>query len=653
VTERVDLREFLGGFVAEAEELLVTANSTLLEIDGANATGQTRPRALKDLFRALHTMKGLAGMVGVEAIVEIAHALENLVRAAEQRGGKLQKPGIEVALGAIRAIGDRVRAVANREAVPPPPVELLAAIAAIDVGSGQLEAPPAISAKWDDRLAADEKRHVGGALERGAGVYTLTFTPSTDKQERGLTIASARARLGERGDVVKVVPRSVGRAVVFDVLVISDAPQSELAALVETDAIERLQRAEPPAADPDALRDDGSESSVSPFGRALVRVELSRLDELQEQLSQLLISKFRLEREVAQLQANGFDVRRLREIVQAQSRQLRDLRRAILRVRLIKITEVLEPLSLLIRSLARPNQREAQLVLDTGDAELDKAVADRLLPAIVHLVRNAVDHAIETPEQRIAAVKARTGTIRVSAGEIAGNQLALVIADDGRGIDRDAVAKRAGHSVDSDAALLEAIVVPGFSTRDVATRTSGRGVGMDVVKKIIVDQLGGQIELHTARGVGTRFTLRVPVTIAIVDVFSFVCGPQTFVVPVSVIDEIFELEPSQREHLSEIALMQRRGRAMPLVALGSLLAVDAGTSSRNALVVRRGDEPIAFAVDRMLGRQEVVVRPIDDPLARAPGVAGATDLGDGKPTLVLDLVELGARMSLRKPAVRA
>jgi two-component system, chemotaxis family, sensor kinase CheA len=642
MTERVDLQEFLGGFVAEAEELIASANSLLLEIDAATATNQSHPRALKDLLRALHTMKGLAGMVGIDAIVEISHALENLVRAAEQRGGRLPRAGTEVALGAVRAIAERVRAVASGQAASPPPVELIAAIGEIDVGSEPITATPSISARWDDRLAADEKRYVAAALERGAGVYTLTFTPSTEKQERGLTIAAARARLGERGDVVKVVPRSIGRAVAFDVLLISDALAADLAALVESDAIERIAPKAPSAPIEDVLE---TAAPISPFGRALVRVELARLDELQEQLSQLLISRFRLEREIARLRESGVDVRSLREVADVQARQLRDLRRAILRVRLIKISEALEPLSLVVRSLVRPGHREAQLDLDTGDAELDKAVADRLLPAIVHIVRNAVDHAIEPPDERAAAGKPRAGTVRVRAGAIASNQLALVISDDGRGIDREAVAKRANRAVDTDADLLDAIVVPGFSTRDVATRTSGRGVGMDVVKKIIVDQLGGQIELHTERGVGTELTLRVPVTIAIVDVFSFACGPQTFVVPVSVVEEIFELEPAQRERLSEIALLQRRGRAMPLVALGSLLAIDRGAGSKNALVVRRGGAPIAFAVDRMLGRQEVVVRPIDDPLLRAPGIAGATDLGDGKPTLVLDLIELGTRMS--------
>ncbi|HEX4451306.1 MAG TPA: Hpt domain-containing protein, partial [Kofleriaceae bacterium] len=416
MTDRVDLQEFLGGFVAEAEELVATANSLLLEIDAATATGHARPRALKDLFRALHTMKGLAGMVGIESIVEIAHALENLVRAAEQRGGRLPRAGIEVALGAIRAIADRVRAVASGHAAAPPPVDLLATIGEIDVGFEPLAAPPSISARWDDRLAADEKRYIAAALDRGAGVYTLTFTPSTEKQERGLTIASARTRLGERGDVVKVVPRSIGRAVAFDVLVISDAVGAELAALVESDMVERIAP-HAPRVEASAIEDTSDAGTpISPFGRALVRVELARLDELQEQLSQLLISRFRLEREIARLRVGGVDVRSLREVADVQARQLRDLRRAILRVRLIKISEALEPLSLVVRSLVRPGQREAQLDLDTGDAELDKAVADRLLPAIVHIVRNAVDHAIEPPDERAAAGKPRAGTIRVRAG---------------------------------------------------------------------------------------------------------------------------------------------------------------------------------------------------------------------------------------------
>jgi two-component system chemotaxis sensor kinase CheA len=176
---------------------------------------------------------------------------------------------------------------------------------------------------------------------------------------------------------------------------------------------------------------------------------------------------------------------------------------------------------------------------------------------------------------------------------------------------------------------------------------------MDIVKRVAVDQLGGQLFVDTSPA-GTAFTLRVPVTIAIMDVFSFTCGAQSFVVPVSAIEEIFELEAGERIRpgaSSAVSLLERRGRAMPVVSLGAVLAIDAGAAENKALVVRRNGELVAFAVDRMLGRQEVVVRPIDDPIAHVPGIAGATDLGDGRPTLVLDLGELTGRIAYRERGV--
>jgi two-component system chemotaxis sensor kinase CheA len=391
----------------------------------------------------------------------------------------------------------------------------------------------------------------------------------------------------------------------------------------------------------------GRDDHPSALGRSVVRVELARLDDLQDQLSLLIVSRFRLDREIAALAERGHDVRRLREVALLQARQLRDLRRAILRARMVRVAEVLEPLTLLVRSLARSSEKTVRLEVDARDTELDKAVADRLLPAMVHLVRNAVDHAIEPAAERVLRGKPVAGTIRVSCTEIAGNQLELVIRDDGRGIDRAAIASRAGRPIAGDAALLDVLCSPGFSTRDVATRTSGRGLGMDIVRRIAVSDLGGELRLATAVGEGTVFTLRVPLTIAIVEVFSFLCGSQSFVVPVAAIEEIFEIDeagtapPSAAGGRSQVSLVERRGRAIPVFSLGVELAIDDGAAARKALVIRRNGEPVAFSVDRMLGRQEVVVRTIDDPLAQGPGIAGATDLGDGRPTLVLDLAELG------------
>jgi two-component system chemotaxis sensor kinase CheA len=655
VTERVELQEFVGAFVVEAAELVAVANASLLEIEAANADGTPRPRAVRDLFRALHTLKGLAGMVGVEAIVEIAHALETLVRAADRAGGQLGRAAVEVSLQGVRAIGERVRAVAEQRTAARAPERLLEAIATTDAA---VVAAPPIASELDARLSPSERQQLSVALGGGTPAWMLSFVPSDANASRGVTIGAVRARLATLGEIVKVMPRTIAGpdgaqlGIVFDILLISTAPRDALADAIagSIDGVVAVAPSPPPpraAIEPLVGDEVDGQDVAGPIGRAAVRVELGRLDELQDQLSLLIVSRFRLEREIAAHAERGYNVRGLRQVAELQGRQLRDLRRAILRARMVRVAEVLEPLPLLVRSLSRSSQKEVRLELDVRDAELDKAVADRLLPAMVHLVRNAVDHAIEPVAERAARGKPSAGTIRVACAEIAGNQLELVVSDDGAGIDREAIARRAGRAIADESALLDVLCSPGFSTRDVATRTSGRGLGMDIVRRIAVADLGGELRVASERGVGTTFTLRVPLTIAITEVFSFECGRQAFVVPVAAIEEIFELvearvtPPSAHGAPSRVSLLERRGRAIPLYSLGVELAVDDGARARKALVTRRHGEPIAFSVDRVLGRQEVVVRTVDDPLVQAPGIAGATDLGDGRPTLVLDLGELG------------
>ena len=657
MSDRVDLQEFVGAFVAEADELIASANGLLLEIEAANAQGGSKPRAVRDLFRALHTIKGLAGMIGVEPIVELAHGLETLLRSADRGGGTLRRAAVDVSLQGIAAIAERVRAVAEQRSVAEAPDPLLELIAATDAQADRRPAMTPIIAEWDARLTPGERHQLGSALAAGAHAWTVTFAPSADNAERGITIVSVRERLAALGDIVKVQPRvtpGAASSIAFDILLTSEADAAALAEAAATtfDRVVAVSLPVPaisePAGEPEAPLLDMSDEGPTAIGRSLVRVDLARLDELQEQLSLLIVSRFRLEREIAAHAAQGHDVRRLSEVAALQGRQLRDLRRAILRARTVRVAEVLEPLPLLVRSLARAAQREVRLEIDARDAELDKAVADRLLPALVHLVRNAVDHALESADERVARGKPRTGTVHVRCSEISGNRVEIVVEDDGRGIDRAAIAQRVGHPIDDDRELLAVIAAPGFSTRTVATRTSGRGLGMDIVKRIAVDVLGGELTLATVLGAGTAFTLRVPLTIAVVDVFSFECGSQAFVVPVSTIEEIFELsaEPAMQPPMSAgtaspVRMLERRGHAVPVMSLGTLLAIDSGANARKAIVIRRDGAPVAFAVDRMLGRHEVVVRPIDDPLVKWPGISGATDLGDGRPTLVLDLAARG------------
>jgi two-component system chemotaxis sensor kinase CheA len=446
-------------------------------------------------------------------------------------------------------------------------------------------------------------------------------------------------------------------------LLLTSAPDEEVAAAVgvEPGELSLLSRAPgdlapPPELPPDSsARYDEDEPEDGELRlRGVVRVDVARLDDALERLSALIVTRFRLTRAIATLTASGVNTRDLVQIMNDNARQLRDLRAAIFRVRMVPVSELLDRLPLLVRGLRRATDRLVRLELDGGATELDKAVAERLFPAIVHLIRNAVDHAIEPPDERRRRDKPEEGLLRVACSARSNTRLELSISDDGRGIAREDVARRAGRDVPrSDAALLDLLCLPGLSTRDVATTTSGRGMGMDIVKRT-VDQLGGELLLRTEPGVGTTFTLRVPLTLSIVDAFSFECGAQRFVVPVSMVEEIVEIDSirmtrgpvDSRSTDLGIAMIQRRGEAVPFLSLASLFRIgDGATQARKALVVRRGGEALAFGVDRMLGQQEVVVRPLEDALVRAPGIAGATDLGDGKPTLVLDLVALGAALS--------
>jgi two-component system chemotaxis sensor kinase CheA len=378
--------------------------------------------------------------------------------------------------------------------------------------------------------------------------------------------------------------------------------------------------------------------------RRTVRVEVGRLDEALERLSALVVTRFRLSRALVALSAAGADIREVREIVAENGRQLRDLRAAIMRARMVPVGELLERVPLIVRGITRNSAKRVRVVIEGGDAELDKSVADRVFPALVHLVRNAVDHAVEPAAERVRLGKPEEAVVRVSCFERSNRQLELSVTDDGRGVDAEKVARKAGREIPAtEAALLDLLTLRGLSTRDEATTTSGRGLGMDIVKRI-VDQLGGELLLKTRATAGSTFTLRIPLSITIVDAFSFACGKQPFVVPVSAVEEIVEVDPARLVRTPgrrDVRLLERRGETVPLLALDRVLHMERGSETpRKALIVRRNAEPFGFEVDRMLGQQEVVVRPLEDPLVHVPGVTGSTDLGDGLPTLVLDLLSL-------------
>jgi two-component system chemotaxis sensor kinase CheA len=654
----VDLGEFRSAFIIEAEELLSTANSNLVAVEQAIRKGGGDSRAVRELFRAVHTIKGLASMVGIEPIVAIAHRLETALRAADRAGGKLDEAAIDVLVDGVRAVEQRVRAMSEGHEAAEPAAALLEALDRLE--SSTEAAPPRSTVELalaDDvagRLAAHEQAQLLEGATLGKRALRVDFTPSPGRAEAGLTITTVRARVAKLADIVKVVPLSVPLTddapggLRFALFLLTSADEATIAAAVGVDAAEVQLLAAQPVAPPaaGALFDPG-DAETSRTG--VVRVEISRLDEAMERLSALVVTRFRLARAVAELAHAGANVRELTEIMNDSARQLRDLRAAILRVRMVRVAELFDRVPLLVRGLARSTHKKVRLQIDVGDAEVDKGVAERLFPALVHLIRNCIDHGLETPDERKAAGKAEEGTISIACFERTNSQLELTIADDGRGIDRETVARRAGkRRPDSDVELLELLCLPGLSTREQATTTSGRGMGMDIVRRT-VEQLGGSLTLQSRPKVGTRFVIHVPLTISIIDVFTFECAGQRFVVPVTMVEEVLELEPAKLVRApgrSTTRMFERRGETIPVVPLATVFGLPrADDAGHKALVVRRNGKSTAFAIDRVVGQQEVVVRPLEDALVRVPGVSGSTDLGDGKPTLVVDLAALSGALS--------
>lgn len=679
MTTPVELSDFLGAYLGEADEHLTSANTLLLEIEARARRAEPVARQVRELFRALHTIKGLSAMVGVDPIVEISHRMETVLRTADRSGGRLPRGSVDLLLQGTRAIEQRVRALHEGATPADPPRALLEALDALDADDDEprvvrgpvvLQLDDAVSAK----LGPVEHELLTSGLGAGKRALSIRFAPSTAHADRGITINSVRERVGALGEIVKVVPLSVPRsaeapaglafAIVvlttqsIDALVSATGLDPSAIALAAAPAPPALERVPGEKASPSLPPlDDDSDAALpsDDLGRraGVVRVEVARLDDTLERLSALVVGRFQWGREITRLAESGVDVRGLRSLAREQARQLRDLRGSILGLRMVPLTDVLDRVPLILRGLRRTTKKAVRLEVDVGRAELDKAVAERIFPAIVHLLRNAVDHGIEAPAERAQAGKAEEGSLRIECSAVGNGQMELRITDDGRGIDRAALARRADAPLpETDAQTLQLLCRPGLSTRDEASDTSGRGMGMDIVRRIVVDQLGGQLSLTSEPGVGTTFALRVPLTISIVDAFTFECGSQRFAVPLSTIDEIVDIQldkivqaPSRGTSTAEVGVVERRGHAVSVVRLDAVLGMPTATlpALSKGLVVKSEANTIAFVVDRMLGQQEIVVRALGDPLVTVPGIAGATDLGDGRPTLILDLMSLSSR----------
>lgn len=620
--------QFLDDYYTECDEHLVSIRRSLVALEDEVET-RTLDRALLDnLFRSFHTLKGISGMVGLGAAEQLAHHLESYLRDLREESTTLSTPGYEALADGVSLLEGVINARRQDQPIP-----------SIDEIVDKLQAVSSESPESNSETPLEPEAVENNAIARR---WQVEFTPSAEFAERGVNVNSVRARLQEIGELLQAKPIVKGAGeIAFHFVVATNADETVLKSfeadglVFEAASEETVQKTK--------------ESQPAPTGHvgapaSVVRVDLDRLDELMRIIGELVISRTRLEDQVTDLKRVTPPAvwRPLQETSVSMGRQLRDLRESVMRVRLVQIGEIFERMTFVVRDLARENGKKIIVQLSGGETEIDKFLVERMMDPFMHLVRNAVSHGIETVAEREAQGKRSEGLLSLNA-TTAGEKIVIKIADDGRGIDRPVVLARAkarglshADSEIDDAALLDLICTAGFSTREDADRESGRGVGMDVVKRAI-EELGGRLSLATKRGEGTTFTIELPLTLAIAEALIVSVNGQRFAVPQSAVREVLEVQSASTNVLENNEIISYRGKVLPLLRLARVFEMNYQRgNSFHVLVIGEETNAVGLAVDRILGQREIVVRAIKDPLAQSKGIAGATELGDQRVVLILD-----------------
>ncbi len=623
----MDLSKYAALFVAESREHLKACNSSLLEWE-AEPTG-TEP--VGRLFRAVHTIKGMAATMGYAGVAQLAHRFENLLDGLRQ--GKLAPSPLifQLSFRAVDTLGKAVEAAAVGTEEPAD-MQLIVELDAVAGGqaivaqsvqpSGSHASEPQLPARRATdapRLRLVSVTIRSGAVMRGARAVLVL------RRAEGLgTVSGVRPPPAE-------FERDEFDGRCFFKLQSRYSDAEIVAALRSVGELETVQLDQPAASSPDTQP-----------GSRQIRIELRRLDLLMKQVGELVVAKNRLSSLSAQA---GEPV--LGELSERISRLVSAMQTEVIAARMTPVGEVFERFPRLVRDLSQDLGKQIRFDMEGEEIELDRSILDEIGEPLVHLIRNAADHGIEPPADRLAAGKSAQGRILLSAARER-NTVAIRVMDDGRGIDRDKIlakARREGAAPDTDALtddlLVRVLAKPGFSTAQTVSGVSGRGVGVDVAMTR-VRALGGTLEVRTELGRGTTFVLRVPLTLAIVRALLTEAGGERYAVPLAYVAETVEFDRRAVTALRDREALVVRDQVIPTVHLRDLVAArsEAPSARRPTVILEVGERRTALVVDALVGQQDIVVEPFDAPRGLPPFVGGATILADGAPALILDAAAL-------------
>lgn len=646
----MDMQRFHATFFEESREGLEAMEAGLLSLEQGNRDAEL----INSIFRAAHSIKGGSATFGFDSVASLTHVLETLLD--ELRAGKreVSVPAIDAMLASVDVLRSLLAEAEHGQPADPAAVQAVhARLSAVLTGNA---APtPVAVAKTE---AAPEGWQIGFTPQ--PGLFMSGNDPLRILRElEHLGQLKVAARIERLPGFDQMDPLEAYLA--WDLGLIGTIPRSkveEAFAWVEDDCELDIQPIPASIAAPAPVAEAVHAAAAAPAAGAhaeaaetSIRVSVDKIDGLINLVGELVITQAMLKQVSGAL--DPAQCERLFAGLDLLERNTRDLQEAVIGVRMLPVDAVFRRFPRLVRDLSSRLGKQVRLRTIGEGTELDKGLIERIADPLVHLVRNSIDHGLELPEVRRNAGKEETGTITLAASH-QGGHIVIEVSDDGRGLNRERILAKAaerGLSVPenpTDSQVWDLIFQAGFSTAEAVTDLSGRGVGMDVVRKNI-QALGGEVQLESAAGQGTRVVIRLPLTLAILDGMTVAVGDETLILPLSYVIEA--LQP-QSEDVRRLAgdgkVLRVRGEYLPLVALNEFYRYGQERTQEPLVVVVEADgQKLALEVDELLGQQQVVVKNLENNYRRIDGISGATILGDGRVALIVDIG--GLVRSLRVP----
>ncbi|MFB1049553.1 chemotaxis protein CheW [Paraliobacillus sp. JSM ZJ581] len=672
----MEMNEYLDVFIEESKEHIQSLNSNLLELEKDPKNMDT----VNEIFRSAHTLKGMSATMGYQDLADLTHKMENVLDAVRNDKLQLDSTIIDIAFEAVDQLEFMVFDIIDGGNGKKDVSDLVAQLKAIEEGE------PIRHIKTNDSNPVDASENGTQTIKIGSldQFETTVLQQSLEKKfnnfqvniqlDEGCLLKAARVYmvfevLEQMGEIIKSEPlvaelEEENFENDFAVLLITQEDKetvkqkimkvSEISQVIVS-TFDVKQSFEPEATENVSLEASKQKSSstsnkeakskknskTSQLTSKTIRVNIDRLDALMNLFEELVIDRGRLE-QIAGTMKHA----ELQETVEHMTRISGDLQNIILNMRMVPIDQVFNRFPRMVRQLAKDLNKQIELSIQGAETELDRTVIDEIGDPLVHLIRNALDHGIEIPKERVEKGKSEKGTLKLNAYH-SGNHVFIEISDDGAGINKEKVIKKALSNgvIDedqlatmSDSQIHQLILASGFSTADQISDISGRGVGLDVVKNTI-ESLGGSIEIESEYGKGSLFSVQLPLTLSIISVLLVEVSKEKYAIPLSSIIETAIINKNEIMHAHNKQVIDFRGKVVPLISLHDIFEIPGDKEDEafhSIVIIRQGDKMAGLIVDSFIGQKEIVLKSLGNYLTDVFAISGATILGDGQVALIVD-----------------